>query len=157
MRVVIIALAAICLSGAAAAQSFSTNGPHGSGRGPVTLRAGEPNALDRLATQLDLDEGQKAQLRAILDEQRAKMDEYLREQKASGQDPSIEQIGAMQAQFQKEGVDQLRSLLTQAQLSKLEQLLQAQGGRLLGPSSGMTVSADASNSICDSSGKCIAR
>jgi|SRR5579872_656473 len=157
MRIAILTAAAICISGTAAAQ-LSTSGAHDSGPGPVTLGGNATQSLvEHLSAQLDLNEGQKAQLQPILDEQRAKLAEFIQEQKAAGQDVAVEQLVTMQKQLERESMEKLRSILTEAEFSRLEQLMQAQGGRLLGPSPGMNVSVNGANALCDSSGKCMAR
>jgi Spy/CpxP family protein refolding chaperone len=156
MRMIIAALVAICLANVASAQ-FTTGRAHGSGPGPASFQGmGKDDPVQRIAAQLSLDDGQKARLRSILEAQRSKLAEYLAEQKAAGQEPTAEQIQAVEAQLDKVSIEELRSIAYDSQLSKLDQLLQAQGGKLFDLSDGTRMRANSPNAKCDSSGKCSA-
>jgi Spy/CpxP family protein refolding chaperone len=111
--------------------------------------------MDRLATLLDLNEGQKAQVKAIFEEQRARMDELMQEAKASGQNPSTQQMQAMLAQVQKETHDQLSAVLTDSQLKKLAEV--DKFALTTGPSTGLRLQAQSSSAVCDSLGRCKSR
>jgi Spy/CpxP family protein refolding chaperone len=122
MRLVMVTLAAICISGTAAAEQATPGDANSGSRWePTAVPAGSQSFVDHLTGLLDLNEGQKARLQAVLAEQQAKLDEYLREQKVSGQNPTQEQMLAMLARLHEESMDQLRSILTGAQLAKFEQ------------------------------------
>jgi PDZ domain-containing secreted protein len=86
----------------------------------------------------------------ILDQERAKMQEFVQEAKASGRNPSIEQVHTTLAQLQKETHEQLSAILTDAQLKKFEVL--SQHVLSSGPSAGLMLQAPAAG--CSGSGPC---
>lgn len=84
-----------------------------------------PNAaahLDKIATLLDLTDGQKAQVQAVMQEEHAKMKAMHEQAKASGTKPDWEQMKAMHQQMQQEMVQKLTPVLTPEQLKKFQTL-----------------------------------
>jgi hypothetical protein len=127
MKTAVLVLSILFASGATNAQTTS-GGAHGSGPGPV-LRQGNSSTTipvqsgSRLAALLELNETQRAQLQAILNEQQAKMAEFAREEKdSSGHTPSATEIQAEWNQLQAQSMDKLRAILTDAQMQKLKEI-----------------------------------
>jgi Spy/CpxP family protein refolding chaperone len=156
MKSMALTVILLCTGGVAdaqrATQPFSAGGTPVSGLqgSPSDVPASSTQSIDRLATLLDLDEGQKAQVKAILDQERAKMQEVVQEAKVSGENPSIEQMQTTLAQLQKEAHEQLSAILTGAQLKKFEML--SQHGLSSGPSAGLMLQAPSAD--CSGSGPC---
>jgi hypothetical protein len=78
--------------------------------------------IEKLATELQLDEYQKGELSRILDEQRSKMDATREQFMASGQRPSPEEMLEHLRQADKEILQQLQSVLTAEQIEKFKEL-----------------------------------
>ena len=78
--------------------------------------------LDKIATLLDLTDGQKAQVQAVMQEEHAKMKAMHEQAKASGTKPDWEQMKAMHQQMQQEMVQKLTPVLTPEQLKKFQTL-----------------------------------
>jgi hypothetical protein len=168
MRTVVLAVATLCIPIVVTAQTLATGGAQGTGTGVVlrqpaiaTSSTGPVLAqsrLDRIAAMLDLSQQQKASLQAILEAEGSKMEAFLQEASASGQDPTADQMRAEQAQLRHESVANVRSILTATQLHTLEGLAPDQVSQLFSSSSGMQVRMQQpSDALCDSSGKCISR
>jgi Spy/CpxP family protein refolding chaperone len=120
MKARLFALLLFCASGMAVAQSPPDRPP-----GPP------PNAehqLDRLSTLLDLTDTQKAQVKAILDAQHAKMKVQFQTAQASGTRPTFEEMRAAHQQSQAETVQQLTPVLTPSQLKKFQVLTEEEHG-----------------------------
>lgn len=163
MKVNILILASICISAAAVAQTVTVPYNRGTGNAPLYVRthvSGKglvfaATAADRLAAELQLDKSKTEQLRVILDQQRLKLDEFLRDQERSGQKPTVEAVMAVRQRLQEQSLNKLRSILTPEQLQRLAAL----GGsaQLAGPSDGLYVRAEPRGAYCDATGKCIQR
>jgi hypothetical protein len=152
-----LAVSLLCAAGAASAQTFTTGAaaPGSQGADRSSSMAPAEN-IDRLATLLDLNEGQKFQVKAIFDDERARMEELVQEQKASGQNPSAEWLRVTEAQVQKETLEKLSAVLTETQLKKFEVLRQVTTLGA-GPSSNARLQARPTDPHCDSSGRCTSR
>jgi Spy/CpxP family protein refolding chaperone len=119
MKARVFAFVLLCATGMALAQT------------PPDRPAEPPNAqhqLDRLATLLDLTDTQKAQVKTILDAQRARMKAQFQTAQASGTRPTFEEMRAARKQQQAETVQQLTPVLTPAQLKKFEVLMEEEHG-----------------------------
>ncbi len=88
--------------------------------------------LDHLAVLLDLTDAQKAQVGTILEEEHAKMKELHDQAKASGTQPTFDQMKAEHQQMQQDTIAKLTPVLTPAQLKKF-QVLMAEHGPPGGP------------------------
>ena len=119
MKVSVLALALLCTAGAALAQTPATTPPAAAGHGV--------HNIERLATLLDLNDTQKAQVQAILQEQHAKAHDLFTQAKASGTKPSFEQMHALHAQLQQETIQKLTPVLSDTQLKKFEILMEDMG------------------------------
>ena len=119
MKSSLLALVLLCGGGVALAQT------------PPDQPPGPPNAahqLDRLTTLLDLTDTQKAQVKAILDAEHAKMRAQFQAAKASGTKPSFEEMRAAREQSRAETVQQLTPVLTASQLKKFQVLMDEERG-----------------------------
>ncbi len=83
--------------------------------------------FDKLATLLDLTDAQKTQVRAVLEEEHAKMRAAHEQAKASGTHPDFEQMKAMHQQLEQETLKKLTPVLTEAQLKKFQILSEMHG------------------------------
>lgn len=92
--------------------------------------------MERLATLLDLDDNQKSQVQTILEEQHSKRQALHAEARASGQRPTREQMRQQHDEMQKETMEKLKSVLTDAQLEKFEALKDERHQRRHGPTEG---------------------
>jgi len=119
MKVSVLALAMLCTAGAALAQTAPTTPPSSTGHGI--------HNIERLATLLDLNDTQKAQVQAILQEQHAKAHDLFTQAKASGTKPSFEEMHALHAQLQQETIQKLTPVLSDTQLKKFEILMEDMG------------------------------
>jgi hypothetical protein len=87
--------------------------------------------IERLAVLLDLDEGQKAAVKQVFDEQRqqrkAEWEKAKQSQTASQKEnrtrPTREEMRARREQMQKETVEKLRPVFTDIQMTKFEALM----------------------------------
>lgn len=78
--------------------------------------------LEKLATELQLDEYQKGELKRIFEEQRATMEAEREQLDSSGQKPAREQMRQRMEQAQAELLQQLQSVLTAEQIEKFKTL-----------------------------------
>jgi Spy/CpxP family protein refolding chaperone len=83
-------------------------------------RGGPP--IDRIARDLGLDEGQKAEVKRIFEEMRAKREAQREQLKASGQEPTRELMQQYRQQQQSDLLQQLSGVLTAEQLQKFKQI-----------------------------------
>jgi Spy/CpxP family protein refolding chaperone len=116
MKRLLILLAALAASTIAFADQPSGPPPGGMQRGGIPI--------ERLAQDLGLDASQTAQVKAILDAQRAKMDVERAQFAASGTRPTREEMQAKHQQMDAELQQQLSVVLTPEQLAKFEQMKQ---------------------------------
>lgn len=86
--------------------------------------------IEKLATELQLDEYQKGELKRILEEQRAKMEAEREQFESSGQKPTREQMRERMEQAQAELLQQLQSLLTAEQIEKFKKLQEERRERM---------------------------
>ena len=121
MKVTVLALAMLWAAGAALAQTQAAAPPGASGHGI--------HNIDNLATLLDLNDTQKAQVQAILQAQHAKMHDLFAQAKASGTKPSFEQMQALHEQLHQDTIQKLTPVLTDTQLKKFEILMEDMGPR----------------------------
>jgi Spy/CpxP family protein refolding chaperone len=119
MKASVLALVLLCAAGPAIAQ---TPAP------PPPGQHGGAHQLERLATLLDLTDDQKAQVKTILDAERAKMKAQFDQAQASGTRPTFEQMRAAHEQLKAATVQQLTPVLTPAQLKKFQVLMAEEPG-----------------------------
>ena len=125
MRITLAAVAVLWM-GAALAQPPDAPPPGG---GPGPGHESPEQRMANLATLLDLTDEQKTQVQTILDEQHAKMRAQHDAAKASGQQPTFEQMKAAHQQLQQETLAKLTPVLTPAQLKKFQILMEERGPR----------------------------
>jgi len=113
MKATVLALALLA-TGAAFAQTPSA--------------AHEGRQMDKIATLLDLNETQKAQVGAIRQEEHQKMKDAFAQAKASGAKPDSEQMRALHQQIHQETIQKLTPVLSASQLQKY-QIIERMGGR----------------------------
>jgi hypothetical protein len=169
MKTVVLAIATLCTPFLVTAQTVTSGGAQGStGTGVVFRQSGVATSstgpvlaqsrIDRIAAVLDLNQQQKSSVQVILDAEGSKMEAFLQEATASGQDSTADQMRAKQELLRQESVANVRSILTATQLHTLEGLAPDQVSQLFSSSSGMLVRMQQpSDALCDSSGKCISR
>lgn len=104
-----IAAIALLAAGSAIAQ------PPGPGRGGPDL--------DRMAILLDLDEGQKAAVKQVFDEQREQRKAAFDKARDSQTRPTRDEMRAKHEQMKKETIEKLRPILSDTQLTKFEALI----------------------------------
>jgi hypothetical protein len=164
MKTGVVIFAALCASGAALGQTLTSGGAYGTGAGPVrrndniehsapkAVRPGEP--VDRLAAELGLDAGQRAQLKLLLDVQHTKIDRFIAQQLAAGKQPSVQLVQSLLAHAQAETLRKLTALLSAKQLQTLADL----GGpsNLAGAPDRISMRISPADEYCDSTGKCVA-
>lgn len=114
MKRVTCALSILILGAQAAIAADSPGPPPG---GPP--RGGPP--IERLAQDLNLNETQTAEVKRILDAQRAKHEAAREQMRSSGQRPDPETMRAQRAQDEQELEQQLSGVLTPDQLQKFKQ------------------------------------
>jgi hypothetical protein len=107
---------ALLLAGAAYAQTPPPPAPNA---------AEAARHMDDLATLLDLNDTQKAQVQSILQEQHAKMKANFEQARASGTKPDWQQMKALHEQVQQETLQKLAPVLSATQLKKFEIIQQA--------------------------------
>jgi Spy/CpxP family protein refolding chaperone len=95
---------------AAMAQSPPPGRPHG----------GPP--IERIAQELNLDDAQKAEMKRILDEQRAKRESEREQFQSSGTRPTPEEMKTLMQQHDQELYQQLSGVLSADQLARFKQL-----------------------------------
>lgn len=123
MKATVLTFALLC-AGAAFAQA------------PPPHEAAAARRMDDLATLLDLNDTQKAQVQAILQEEHAKMKASFEEAKASGTPPDWQQMKALHEQVQQETLQKLTPVLSATQLKKFQVIqreMHAHMGRHMGP------------------------
>ena len=84
--------------------------------------------LDRLAVLLDLDAGQKAAVKQVMDEQMKERQELWQKAKESQTRPSREEMRAQHDKMHKETIEKLRPILTDQQMTKFQALTEMQPG-----------------------------
>jgi len=119
MKASLFAAVLLCAVGVAAAQVPNSQ----------KAAAREAQRMDRLATLLDLNDGQKAQLQTVLEEQRAKMQALFQQARASGTHPTRDQMRANHEQMKAETLQKLSTVLTESQLKKFQILEEDHGPR----------------------------
>ena len=115
MKATVMTIALLC-AGAAYAQ---TPPP------PAAHAAEAARHMDDLATLLDLNDTQKAQVQSILQEEHAKMKQTFEQAKASGTKPDWQQMKAQHEQLQQETLQKLAPVLSAMQLKKFEIIQQS--------------------------------
>ena len=110
---------------AAAAASAQPPGPHG---GPHGMGFGGPLDIDKLAILLDLDAYQKGEVQRVLTEQREAMRTERKQQQASGERPSFDEMRARRQQNEEALVGKLKNVLTDSQITKLKVLMEPSRG-----------------------------
>ena len=120
MKATVLMLALLC-AGAAHAQSPPPPAAHG---------ADVAHHMDDLATLLDLNDSQKAQVQTILEEQHAKMKQSFEQAKAAGTHPDWDQMKAMHEQMQQETLQKLAPVLSATQLKKFQIIQQQMHGHM---------------------------
>jgi len=116
MKATVLAFALAC-AGAAFAQ----------GPTPADHAAHEAQRMNDLATLLDLNATQKAQVQTILQEQHAQMKQEWDAAKASGAKPDFSQMKALHEQLQQQTVQKLTPVLNSTQLQKFQILMKMHG------------------------------
>lgn len=86
---------------------------------------GGPHNIDRLAILLDLDEGQKAAVQQVFDEQAKERAEAWQKAKDSQTRPSREEMKAQHKKMRQETLEKLRPILSDQQMTKFEALTDA--------------------------------
>jgi Spy/CpxP family protein refolding chaperone len=120
MKRLTLALAATLLTAQAAlAQQFA---------GPPLRDAGPP--IEKIAQELGLDETQKAEVKRILEAERAKHESERAQIMSSGVRPTPEEMRAKRAEHDLELTQQLSGVLTADQLAKFK-ALQAQRRQMM--------------------------
>jgi len=110
MKATVMTIALLC-AGAAFAQTPPPPAPNA---------AEAARHMDDLATLLDLNDTQKAQVQSILQEQHAKMKASFEQARASGTKPDWQQMKAQHEQLQQETLQKLAPVLSATQLKKFE-------------------------------------
>jgi len=114
MKRYLVALAAMAWLGTAYAQS-------------PPPRPDPEKFLERLTVVLDLDDYQRAEVKKVLEAQRAKMQTQREQFKASGERPSREQMRAAHEAMKQETEQALSSVLTADQLKKFDAFMADRG------------------------------
>jgi Spy/CpxP family protein refolding chaperone len=112
MKASLFAAVLLCAAGVAAAQAPAPN--------PHNAAAWQAKRMDRLATLLDLNDGQKAQVQTVLQEERAKAMQTFQQAKASGTRPTPDQMRTTHQQLKAETLQKLSTVLTESQLKKFQ-------------------------------------
>jgi len=109
MRTTVSTLTALCLiAGIASAEP------------PDAPAQGRRPPIERLATDLQLDDYQKGEVEKILESQHAKMQAAREQAETSGERPSREEMRKRHEQMKQETLEQLRPILTEEQLQKFQ-------------------------------------
>jgi len=116
MKASVFALALLCASPVFAQTST-----------PPAAAAREAQHMDNLATLLDLNATQKAQVQTILEAEHARMKAAFEQAKASGTKPDWEQMKTLHQQVQQETLQKLAPVLSATQLKKFQVLSQMHG------------------------------
>lgn len=109
-----ITIAALALFAAGSALAQPPGPPHGGRGGPD---------MDRMAILLDLDEGQKAAVKQVFDEQRGQRKAEFDKARDGAKRPTREEMRAKHEQRKKETLEKLRPILSDVQLTKFEALM----------------------------------
>jgi Spy/CpxP family protein refolding chaperone len=112
MKRLSLILAALAASGSLALAQ-QPDGPPPGMRGPN---------VERLATDLGLDENQKAQVKQIFEAQHAKMEAERQQFEAAGTRPSREEMKAKRETMEADLHQQLSGVLTEDQLKKFDEI-----------------------------------
>jgi hypothetical protein len=91
-------------------------------------RGGVP--IEKLATELQLDEYQKGELKRILDEQISRLEAAREQFMVSGERPSPEEMRKHMRQADQEIMQQLQSVLTAEQIDKFKELQERRRQRM---------------------------
>jgi len=118
MKVSIPAWVMSCLATVALAQTPPPGGPPGAAQ-----------RLERLTTLLDLTDAQQAQVKSILEAERAKMKAQFEAARAAGGKPNFEQMRAAHEQLRAETLKQLTPVLSPTQLKKFQVLMEEEHER----------------------------
>ena len=103
------------IAAAMLASAVALAGPHPGGhQGPD---------MDRMATLLDLNDSQKAEVQKILDEQHQKLDAKHQELQASGTKPTREEREKFHEEMKQEMTTKLQGVLTPEQMKKFDALM----------------------------------
>ena len=139
MKATVMTIALLC-GGAAFAQTPPPPAPNA---------AQAARHMDDLATLLDLNDTQKAQVQSILQEQHAKMKASFEQARASGTKPDWQQMKAQHEQLQQETLQKLAPVLSATQLKKFEIIQQEMhahmGHHMAHGQAGATAAAPAQN------------
>ncbi len=90
---------------------------------PGSSPHGHRPPIERLASDLGLDDHQKGEVERILEAQHEKMRAAREQADASGERPSHEEMRQRHEQMQQETLEQLRPVLTEEQLQKFQSLM----------------------------------
>ena len=112
MKRMSLALSAVLLTAQAALAQQLPPGP--------PPRGGPP--LEMMARELNLNDAQKAEVKRIFDEQRARHESERKTMEASGQRPTPEEMRSLMQQRDQELTQALSSVLSPEQLTKLKAL-----------------------------------
>jgi Spy/CpxP family protein refolding chaperone len=112
-RLTLATAAALLVAQAALAQAQQFSGPPPRGAGPP---------IEKLATELGLDETQKAEVKKIFEAERAKHESERAQNMSSGVRPTPEEMRAKMAENDLELTQQLSGVLTADQLAKFKAL-----------------------------------
>ncbi len=93
------------------------------------IRGPSPQMVEEIATELQLDDTQKNELKRVFEQQRQKMEQMREERKASGERPDREEMKAHREKMHQELVTQVRTFLTAEQVEKFEQIMSERRAR----------------------------
>lgn len=116
MKSSLFAALLLSVAGVAAAQAPSST------NGRPNAAAFEAKRMNRMAILLDLNDGQKAAVQTVLDEERAKAKAQFEQFKLSGTRPTREQMKAQHDALKAETLQKLTPILTADQLKKFQAL-----------------------------------
>jgi Spy/CpxP family protein refolding chaperone len=102
--------------------------PRGMPHGPPPGGPGIAGNLDNLAILLDLDPYQKNEVQRVFTAQRDAMRAERQQQRPAGPRPSFEEMQARRQQTEDAIIGQLKTVLSDAQITKLKILMEARGG-----------------------------
>jgi Spy/CpxP family protein refolding chaperone len=122
MKRLTLALSTLLLTAQAALAAEPSGPPLGGPRG------GPP--IEQIARDLNLDDTQKAEVKRIFDEQRAKREAAREQFRASGERPSPETMRAQMQQDELDLLQQLSGVLNTEQLQKFKQMQEKRRQRM---------------------------
>jgi protein CpxP len=102
------------IAAALLASAVALAGPHEGHPGPD---------MDRMATLLDLNDSQKAEVQKIFEEQHQKLDAKHQELKAAGTKPTREEREKFHEEMKQEMTTKLQGVLTPEQMKKFDALM----------------------------------